>query len=438
MGKSSLFLVLSSSLLVLGAFAANEGQGTKNQEQAPEVFRPVAGVFPPIEKSHTYQGELTFIDHANRRGSLRVQGPGIFRSTEPNPFALLPYGMVRYQGAPADLRDIPLGTILHVTAYLPPDPKLSSVPVLPVDNRNRDANHRRGVGVFPAENHALLIEDEASFCLRTGQTWKLKEVDLQDPQGMLLATLEPKQGGNGKAGEQKLSFDNATRVWRGRECLTVADMVAEGNWPAAGKKSLGGQSALLNLAWKPTPSGVFLRYHVTDIWLDDEASQRAAKLQTENHKAFLRSRWLPGWVDAIEYGKFGRATVTVTLFGGMDASLYADFKKEGQALMNSAENTLKHTEAGTAGPSQMAARGKILDVSQSAGAPPMGSSGIQLRLEIDLITEGIRPGKAVRIKPAGWPDVQLPREEYINGSGSASPADLLQERFPTPAIFPKY
>ena len=36
---------------------------------------------------------------------------------------------------------------------------------------------------------------------------------------------------------------------------------------------------------------------------------------------------MPGWVDKVEYGKFGRAKVTATLFGGMDASLYADFKK---------------------------------------------------------------------------------------------------------------
>lgn len=432
MGNRSLFLVLSSSLLVLGAFAANEGQGTKNQEPAPEVFRPVAGVFPPIEKAHTYQGELAFVDHANRRGSLRVQGPGIFRSTEPNPFAMLPYGMIRYHGAPADLRDIPLGTILHVTAYLPPDPKLSSVPVLPVDNRNRDANHRRGVGVFPAENHVLLLEDESSYRLRTGMTWRLKEADLKNTPGTIVATLEPRQGGEGKAVDHKLGIDKSTRIWRGREALSIDDLIAEG------RTSLDGRPVQLGLAWKPCPDGIFLRYHITDIWLDDEASQRAAKLQTENHQAFMRSRWLPGWVDAIEYGKFGRATITVTLFGGMNDSLYADFKKEGQALMNSAENTLKHTEAGTAGPSQMAARGKIVDITRSASAPPMGSSGIQLRLEIDLITEGIRPGKVLRMKPASWPDVQLPREEYINGSGSASPADLLEERFPTPAIFPKY
>ena len=49
-------------------------------------------------------------------------------------------------------------------------------------------------------------------------------------------------------------------------------------------------------------------------------------------------------------------------FGGMDASLYAEFSKDTAALMNGVENTLKHTEGGTAGPTQMAARGTLHDV----------------------------------------------------------------------------
>ena len=433
MGNRSLLLVLSSSLLVLGAFAANEEPRTKNKEQVIEIFRPEAGKFPPIGKAHTYQGELAFVDHVNRRGSVRVQGPGIFRSTEPNPFALLPYGMVRYHGASADLRDIPLGTILHITAFLPPDPKNSSVPILPVDNRNRDANHRRGVGVFPAENHALLVEDEVSYCQRLGLNWKLKEADFQENQGIVLATLEPKQVGDEKYDEQQLSFDHATRFWRGRESLSLAEVAAEGIWPTSGKKSLNGQSVLLGLTWKPTPGGIFRRYHISDVWLDATASDRSAKAQSEAHKVFLRSRWLPGWVDAVDYGKFGRATVTVTLFGGMDPSLYDDFQPGKQAYLNGAENTLKITESGSAGPTQMAARGPILEVKRLPGEAPTGSSGIQVRFETDLVTEGIRPTKIVRMRPASWPDVHLPREEHINGN-----AGNLEERFPTPAIFPKY
>ena len=396
-----------------------------------EPFRPEAGKFPPLEKAHSYRGELVFVDHANRRGSIRVTSPGIFRFTAPHPFALLPYALVRYHGAPADLRDIPLGTMLHVRAFLPPDPNISAVPVLPINNREK--TKAGALGAAPAENHVLLLEDEPSHCMREGMVWKLKEVEIKNHEGTITASREPKKGGDTKATEETLTFDASTRIWRGCEYLRIEHLIAEGTWPASGKKSLDGQSVQLGITWKPTPGGVFTRFHISDIWLDDAAMQNAAHQQTETHKAFMRSRWMPGWIDAVEYGKFGRATVTATLFGGMDHSLYADFKKGTSALMNGVENTLKHTEGGTAGPTQMAARGTLLDVTQLPGDNPLGSSGIQIRFETDLITEGMRPTRIVRVRPAGWPDVHVPREEYLSDGASS-----IDERFPTPAIFPKY
>src|SRR6187402_2622869 len=102
---------------------------TNSAPAADEPFRPAAGTFPPLEKSHAYRGVLAFVDHTNRRGSLRVETTGEFFRNPPHPFAMLPYGMVRRHGAPADLRDIPLGTVLHARAFLPPDPKTSAVPV---------------------------------------------------------------------------------------------------------------------------------------------------------------------------------------------------------------------------------------------------------------------------------------------------------------------
>ncbi len=427
---------------------------------ADEPFRPEAGKFPPLEKAHSYRGELVFVDHANRRGSLRVTSPGIFRFTAPHPFALLPYALVRYHGAPADLRDIPLGTMLHVRAFLPPDPKTSAVPVLPVNNREK--TKAGALGVAPAENHVLLLEDEPSHCQREGFVWKLKEVEIKDRAGTVLASREAKQNAKTQPADETLTFDAATRVWRGRECLRIEHLIAEGIWPAEGKKAISGQSVQFGIIWRPTPGGVFARFHLSDIWLDDDAMQNATQRQIELHKTFIRSRWMPAWVDAVEYGKFGRATVTATLFGGMDSALYADFKPDVAALMNSAENTLKHTEGGTAGPTQMAARGKLIEVrgnlflpqiqgspqiksdKKSAGLPesvgnqnsvnpPLGSSGIQIRFETDLITEGMRPTRIVKVRPASWPDVHLPREEYL-GNGASS----IDERFPTPAIFPAY
>ncbi len=409
-----------------GAERSPKGEGSET-----EVFRPTPGAFPPIEKALSYRGELTFVDHANRRGSVRIQSNGKFRFTMPSPFAMLPYGMVRYHGAPADLRDIPLGTMLHVRAFLPPDPQTSAVPVLPVNNRTKKLGNA-GTGTAPAENHVLLLEDEPSHCLREGLVWKLKELNLRSGEGTIVASRQPKAGGADGAEEETFTFDAATRIWRGREFLGVRDLIAEGIWPANGKKALDDQSVLLGITWKPTPSGVFVQFHISDIWLDDAAMERASLNQTEIHKAFIKSRWLPAKVDAVEYGKFGQATVTVTLFGGMDESLYADFRKGERAMLAVSENTLKHWAGGTAGTAQMAAKGVILDVLKKDGPVPLGSSGIQVRMETDLISEGFRPGRVVIVHPNRWPELEVPRDEYLIDS-----RDGHEERFPTPDIFPK-
>ena len=399
-----------------------------NARSDEDPFRPETGKFPPLEKAHSYRGELVFVDHANRRGSIRIQGEGKYFRNKPHPFAMLPYGSIRYHNAPAQLRDIPIGTVLHARGFLPPDPKLSAVPVLPINNRNKTAGYS-GKGTAPAENHLILLEDEPSSCKREGKVWKLKEVNIKDGAGKIVARRESMTGG-AKAEEETLTFDAATRIWRGREKLLVADLVHEGTWPESGKKSLDDQAVLFGITWRPSPDGVFTRFHVSDVWLDDLAMQRAALNQTETHKAFIRSRWMPGWVDAVEYGKFGAATVTATLFGGMEDSLYADFRKSVSAMMNPVENTLKHTH-GAYGPRHMASRGSILELTRFEGEVPMGSSGIQVTFKTDLILEGIRPGRVIRICPGSWPQVQIPREEYLGGNKP-------EQRFPTPDIFPKY
>ena len=307
-------IVSSIAVSILGSVAI--------AEDTP--FRPEPGKFPPLEKAHIYRGELVFVDHANRRGSIRVQGEGTYFRNPPQPFAMLPYGMVRYHAAPADMRDLPLGTVLHVRGYLPPDPMTSAVPVLPVNAKDKDHGYL-GKGITPAENHVLLLEDEPSHCLREGKVWKLKEMDITNNEGTIVASRQSKQGETEKADEETLTFDGATRIWRGRESLLVEDLVAEDIWPNSGKMSLEGQAVQLGISWKPNAE--FTQFHISDIWLDDTAMQLAVRKQTEIHKAFIRSRWMPARVDAVEYGKFGHATVSATLFGGMDDSLYADFKK---------------------------------------------------------------------------------------------------------------
>ncbi len=418
-------------VLALPMNAAEKQSDPKSASAPAETpFRPEAGAFPPLEKALSYRGEITFVDHANRRGSIRVQGEGTYFRNAPHPFALLPYAIVRHHGAPADLRDIPLGTVMHVHAYLPLDPATSAVPVLPVDHRNKTSGYS-GKGIAPAENHVALLEDEPSHCLRNGLVWKLHEIDLKNREGIITASRQSRAGATSPSSSEKLTVDAATRIWRGRERVSIDEMITEGVWPADGKKVLDAPSVLLGISWNPTPDGIFTRFHISDIWLDETSIEHAAKHQSERHQAFIRKRWMPAWVDSVEYGKFGRATITATLFGGMAPALYADFQKGVQANMNGVENTLKHA-GGAYGPAHMASKGTILEILNSKDGIPFYSSGIQIRLETDLIIEGIRPGRVVRIRPASWPLVNLPREEYIGDSNAP------EDRFPTPVIFPKY
>ena len=415
-------LTLGAALLTVFAYA----------DEKP--FRPESGQFPPIEKAHAYRGELIFVDHANRRGSIRVEGTGKFYRNDPHPFALLPYGIVRYHDAPADLRDVPLGTVLHAHGFLPPDPKISAVPVLPANNKDKDAGGYRGTGIFPAENHVLLLEDEPSHCRRNGLIWKLMEVEIKGNDGSILARREPKIKDKKKYEPEKMTFDSATRIWRGRESIRVSDLISEKVWPESSKKEINDQPVLLGISWKPAPgdglSGAFTRFHISDIWLDDQSIEHAAYFQTEKHKTFIRSRWMPAWVTGVTYGKFGQATASLTLFGGMDSTLYDDFKKDVGGQINGSENTLKHS-AGNYGPGHMASNGKIVQVTKQEDNISLGSSGIQIQFQTDLVIEAIRPGRIVRIRPDSWPKMQIPREEYLFHN---SP----EARFPTPAIFPKY
>ena len=125
-----------------------------------------------------------------------------------------------------------------------------------------------------------------------------------------------------------------------------------------------------------------------------------------------------------------QANASLTFFGGMDQALYDDFKKDIGGQINGAENTLKQT-ASHYGPGHMASKGPILEVTKIKGDIPLGSSGIQIHFKTDLIIEAVRPGKVVKVRPNSWPKVQIPDEEYLGGNKP-------EERFPTPAIFPKY
>lgn len=375
---------------------------------ADEPFRPTPGVFPPIGEAKSYRGELVFVDHVNRRGSLRLNVDGHYHEGRLHHFAILPYGVIRYRGAPAELRDIPIGTVLYGRFYLPPDPKTSSVPVV-----------TRNDVTSPPENHAILLEDGPSLCLREGKSWKLKEVQQKGGEGHVVASLDRDDGGDGLGGEHKMTIDGATRVWRGRELLGIDDLVAEGVWPKEGTKQFPDEPVQLSLTWHPRY--LYQQFHVVDIWLDAEAMEHAAARQRGQHIRHIHMRWMPARVDEVIQENFGPAKVSLTLFGGMDESLYADFKPNVGAQMAVAEDTLR-----TWWPDHDGMDGRVTAVERIDEEPQPGDSGIRVQFEVPLALEGFRPGRTVRIRPHNWPRVKPPVEELVNG---------LEDRWPSPAIF---
>lgn len=372
------------------------------------AFRPTPGAFPPLAEAKLFRGELVFVDHINRRGSLRLHIDGHFHEGRLHHFAMLPYGSIRYRGAPASLQDIPLGTELYGRFYLPPDPETSAVPVA----SGKDVTQ-------PAENHAILLEDGPSLCLREGKAWKLRKLTIKGTEGELVASLARGPQGDGLDGEHTLTVDGSTRIWRGRELLSLADLVADGSWPAAGSKPFPEMPVQLALGWHPRY--LYQQFHVSDLWLDETAMAAATARQRGRHRRHMRLRWLPAVVEAVEHDNFGPASVTLILFGGMDEALYADFKPGGGAQIAAAEETLR-----TWWPNHDGMDGRITAVDQPTTEPPLGSSGIRVTVRVPLVLEGFRPGRTVRIRSHSWPKVKPPYEELVRG---------LKDRWPSPELF---
>jgi hypothetical protein len=69
--------------------------------------------------------------------------------------------------------------------------------------------------------------------------------------------------------------------------------------------------------------------------------------------------------------------------------------------------------------------GRIIAINKTED-PPQGSSGIQVKFKMNLILEGFRPGRIVRIRPNSWPKNKPPKEELIGN---------FETRWPSPDIF---
>ena len=377
-------------------------------------YQPVKGQFPPEGSAHYIAGELIQVDHAERELHIRVdrndsQPRAVWDL--PLPLTMLPYGSIYYNGRPAALQDIPLGTHLHTWCY----------PIDPDDKRPPLARWHNRISPESEFRQCIRIEDDFSYHDRRGQVWRIDNIDLNDmkltttlmrnvdrqpqhktepPQGLSAAELQP-------AAEPQL-FD-----------LTSSTVVYQASGFGRLQSIKPGQYVQMNLTWATLygPGRVF------HIWLDEESRKLASDRQLERHRNHIRERGIPGWVDAVDDNK---QVVTVTLFDGIDTSLFQDFgiivpEPLGWPTSGGAKNDLEpkgtlavaRRSLMTYEPLNDRKGGNILKTSNVPVCP--GSSGVQIQLECGLLLEGYRPGEIVRFFPAAWKFIAVPKEEQFFG-----------------------
>lgn len=376
---------------VLGASIANR----KAKDARPDWYRLVDGEFPPPNSAHAVTGELIAVDHLERRFEIRVdrndsQDRGYWDL--PLDAAMLPYGSIYFHGAPAALRDIPLGTHLHGLFYLRAADDKTPPPGGPYNRQTPEADFRR----------CFRLEDDFTFDARQKQAWQIEGVSITDMT--LTATLVKNDKPEG-----------SPKIFN----LLTSTRIMKGNGFAELKSLEKGQHVLFNLTW----ATLYGPGRLTDVWIDEPSRELAAAQQLEVHRNFIRQRGLPGWVTAVDDAA---QVVTLTFFDGVDPKLFdeltlTDGSKVGWPLYKEADdpNAPKGTIAVareslmTYDPVNDRKGGNILSIKRIPAEP--GSSGVQIKVKCDLMLEGFRPRHIVRFFPATWKVVALPREEEFSG-----------------------
>ncbi|PQO25263.1 hypothetical protein C5Y96_25505 [Blastopirellula marina] len=336
-------------------------------------YQTVPGQFPPEGSAHYYTGELVSKDHIHRKGMIRVSRTDKQRRSHwdlPVDFRLLPYGSLAYHGAPAALKDIPIGTHLHGLWYIKDEGE---------ETKSLFYNRKSIESDF---TKAFRLVDDFTYYQQKNQLWQVDRVDLKEMKLYLVSQAE----GEEKPTAIEVDLTPATRVYLGKQFATLEDIQP-------------GQNVLFNLTWA-TLYGVG---RCTELWLDEESRQIATAQQRAQHLLHQKDRGIAGIIDAVDNQN---RILTVTFFGGIDPTLLEDFKPNTTAQVCVSEPTLQiydqvNDKKG----------GPILSVEQVEKRP--GSSGIQVRVQPSLLLEGYRPGRIVRIFPSGWPIVTLPEEETL-------------------------
>lgn len=368
---------IALAMILVTDVSAQQAFRTDGGDDSLPWFQLKEGEFPPKDSAHYFSGELIRVDHLEREFILRVDRTDAQRRSHfdlPVAASMLPYGSLAYHGSPAALKDIPLGTHLHGWFYQR-DPSEEYEPIEGWHNRK---------SIEVDFTRCFRLEDDFSYHAKRDEIWRIDDVDLDQME--LTCTLLH----NGKSIDDPKVFElqRSTRIWNGRGIGELADLQS-------------GQQILFNLTW----ATLYGPGRVTEIWLDESSRALATAHQLEKHRMHIRQRGIPGWVDQVDNKE---RIVTITFFGGIDEQLFNDLKEGTSAGIAVARHTLM-----TYDPVNDRKRGPIVKVTQVEQQP--GGSGLQVQIKPDLLLEGFRPKRIVRVYPASWPVIALPKEEEYFG-----------------------
>ena len=389
--RRSLCYCLATLALSLGAALA--GDDSKPDPRYPyrtdfangnlPWYQVKAGEFPPMHSDRRITGELVEADFIHRSGVFRESVTGALHN-----FTLLPLASVVYLNAPADLRDVPLGTDLLFMLF------------------------QDETGAF---TKAGTVQDDYTTMDGHSFSYRLDEARLGENKLLVTTQNLPKKQLD--LGKHELLVTKETRVWKLGKQITLQDLAP-------------GDCLIPNLSGHHGTSPG----RCTDIWVGEETQRQATAAQSVKHAEFVKERGLPAWIDHVDGDQ-----MTVTLLCRNDNAarkdlqdlLTADFE-----LGKNVEVCVANDELRTYNAPTDKVHTQLLDI-KKISANGMGNSGIQLQLKPNLLLEGFRQNRIVRIFSSKWKVEDMPYGETFSPYRQhASPEthEILPKEYP--AAFP--
>lgn len=349
--------------------------------------------FPDRSAATQFSGEITLVEHVNRRGILRLDRDGTqnkYYWDLPHHFQMLPYGSIYFRGAPATLRDLPLGTHLHGEFFLGPEGEFKVD--IPVTNYQAGKMARPDLRSAESQfSRVLRLEDDFTFYQRQGAGWKIISIsdDRREMKVRLVGLPEDKT-------ERTVRLNEGTQYWKGEGFGKVENLSVD-------------QTVQINFGWITLLGAQKQDALAREIWIDKQSRNLATERQRGKYIAHKRLRGLPAAVIKTEHepGKGAEGHATIQIHEGVDAKLIEEIR----ALKSIFVRPVLHSHRGFF--TDANTMGHIKEI-REINDPPAGSSGVQITFHIYEMFEGLRAGRTILIGNREWTIPEAPKEESMN------------------------